>query len=840
MVSYPIDDILPELLETAERADCLVLQAPPGAGKTTRVPLALLDLPSLSHGTILMLEPRRLAAVNAARWMASTLDERPGETVGYATRFERRVSSSTRIEVVTEGILTRRLQSDPLLEGVSMVIFDEFHERSLNSDLGLALCRDVQTGLRPDLKLLVMSATLDGEKVAKLLGDAPLLTSSGRSYPVEVRYEEREPQERIAETASAGVMRALSETEGDVLVFLPGAGEIRRCERMLKERRPDISVFPLYADLPFEKQEEAIRPGARRKAVLATTIAETSLTIEGVRVVVDCGWSRKPRYDASSGLNRLSLVRVSAAAAEQRTGRAGRTAPGVCYRLWTRHTQSFLIPFDPPEILSADLSSLALELALWGIADSSALSWLDTPPAAALTEGKRLLHSLGALDKAGRITALGKKLSAYPAHPRLARILHDASAGRFAAAACDCAALLTERDIFREGGFLRQERACESDLWLRLEALDAVRRGASAPEADRSACTAVERTADYWRRRLRIDGKGPLPTPHELGELIAPAYPDRIARVREPGSERYLLSGGKGGKLSPRSCVRDAEFIVATVMEGGGGGDALIHGASAISLEAIRRIFAEQIEERRSVSWNAVDGRVTALEGEFLDQLPLVTRPVKPAQEELSAALLDGIAAGPGLAALTWSDAARQMQARALFLRRLFPDDGWPDLSDEALTASLREWLTPWVSGMRSLEQVGKVDVAAALKALLPWDLQRRLDDLAPTHITVPSGSRIALDYSADGPPVLAVKLQELFGLAETPSVAGGRVPVLLHLLSPARRPIQVTSDLKGFWNGAYFEVKKELKGRYPKHPWPDDPWNAVATRHTKRRSEGK
>jgi ATP-dependent helicase HrpB len=819
-----IDAVLPQLAEALEKRNVAVLQSPPGAGKTTRVPLALMDAPFLKGGKIIMLEPRRLAAVNAARYMAQCLGEEVGRRVGYGIRFERKVSSATRIEVVTEGILARRLQSDPLLEGVSAVIFDEFHERSLTCDLSLALCRDVQLGLREDLRLLVMSATLDAEPVAKLLGGAPLITTSGREYPVEVRYLNNEPSGRLAETTCDAVVRALSETDGDILVFLPGAGDIRRCETMLQQKLGgEVMVAVLYGDLPFAAQERAILPADRRKVVLATNIAETSLTIEGVRGVVDSGFSRQLRYDPSTGLNRLDTMRISAASAKQRAGRAGRVAAGVCYRLWTEHTQKTLLPFTPPEIKVSDLAPLALDLAQWGVADPASLSFLDLPPAAHLAEGRALLKSLGAVDPRGNITALGKKMAALPMHPRLSAMLVGSMATGQGALACTLAAILSERDLLPRGS----GTVSDSDLLDRLDAL--------AERRDPQASRTVERLAAYFRNALGVEGTGGHGDASAVGELLLMAYPDRVARERTPGSGRYLMTNGSGARLSRRSNLRSQPFIVAVEVEGGGA-EGEIHMASAVTLDAVRAGCAGAVTRERRVFWDDREGRVVAREEERLGAVVLSERAVTPERGEVGQALLGGVLSGPGLSGLNWSDEARQFQNRVNFLRRVLPEEGLPDLSDRALAESLDRWLLPYLDGVRSLAHLARVDLREPLKGMLEWRQQKLVDDEAPTHLKVPSGSRIALEYPAEGDPFLAVKLQEMFGLAETPRVARGRVPVVIHLLSPARRPIQVTSDLKSFWNGAYREVCKELKGRYPKHPWPDDPWNSPATKHVKKR----
>jgi ATP-dependent helicase HrpB len=841
----PIDTVLPELKAALAARDAAVLQAPPGAGKTTRVPLALLAEPWLAGKSILMLEPRRLAATNAARYMAQLCGEAVGGTVGYAIRYERRVSAATHIEVVTEGILTRRLQADPELAGVGLVIFDEFHERNLNSDLALALCRDAQQGLRPDLKLLVMSATLDAAPVARLLGDCPLVSSAGRSYPVAVRYLAQEAQGRVGDYVPPAVRQALAETTGDLLVFLPGAGEIRRCAEALADLAGKIDIRPLYGDLPFAEQERAILPGSRRKVVLATNIAETSLTIEGVAVVVDSGLERRPRFDAARGMTTLELTRISRASAEQRAGRAGRLGPGLCCRLWTEGTQGSLLPFTPPEIRQADLAPLALELARWGITDAASLAWLDPPPAGHLAGARQLLRLLGALDAQGRLTARGEAMAALPAHPRLARLLVAARAAGRPGLGSDLAALLAERDIFTGSGEASRQ-ASDSDLLDRLEALRRCRRLGRAAGVDPGAGAAVDRAARHFREMLCKEGRGTArralggeeeapAEALEVGRLLAVAFPDRVGREREPGSGRYLLVGGQGARLSPRSAVRRAEWLVAVEVAGKPGLEGEIRLASALEKGRVEELFGADIDWRREVEWDERAGRVVAREVRRLGALLLQERPVAATAEDVVPALLAAVRR-QGLEVLDWTPAARQWRGRVELLERSWPEGGWPDLSEATLLTRLEEWLAPWLAGAKSLAGLRRVDLLAALEQLLGRERTRELARLAPERLEVPSGSSIRLDYEAEGGPVLAVKLQELFGLADTPCVAGGRVPVLIHLLSPAGRPLAVTRDLRSFWNQVYPEVKKEMKGRYPKHPWPDDPWNAEATRRTKRR----
>lgn len=814
----PIDAVLPALRQALASHPAVVLQAPPGAGKTTRVPLALLDQEWLAGRSIVMLEPRRLAASNAARFMAGLLGETVGQTVGYAIRYERRISAATRIEVVTEGILTRRLQNDPELKGVGLVIFDEFHERNLHSDLALALCRDAQLGLRDDLKILVMSATLDAAPVAKLLGDAPLISSSGRAFSVALHYLPQEPSGRLPDIAAAAVRRGLKETSGDLLVFLPGAGEIRRCAELLQDVSGLCDLRPLYGDLPFAEQERALLPGPRRRVVLATNIAETSLTIDGVSVVVDAGFERRPRFDAARGMTTLELQRISRASAEQRAGRAGRLGPGVCYRLWTEGAHGSLLPFTPTEISHADLAPLALELAHWGVAEAAQLTWLDPPPAGHLAGAQMLLRRLGALDTDNRLTPLGTRMAGLPAHPRLARLLlagEDAGTPRLAA---DLAALLGERDL---AGSERPGHASPSDLLDRLALL--CRPGAET----------VARAARYWRERLKSMPGEAAPDAASVGRLLAQAYPDRIGREREPGSGRYYFIGGFGGRLGERTAVRGGEWLVAVEVVGKGGGEGEICLASVLERAQVEELFGGELLWQRAVDWDERAGRVSAREVRRLGALILQERPVVATPGDTVPALL-AVLRRQGLELLTWSEATQQWRARVQLLAGQL--SGWPDLADAALLRQLEVWLAPFLPGVTSLSALRRVDLLPPLQSLLNREQLRDLERLAPERLSVPSGSSIRLDYTAAGGPVLACKLQELFGLAATPSVAGGAVPVLIHLLSPAGRPLAVTRDLRSFWDTVYPEVKKEMKGRYPRHPWPDDPWNAEATRRVKKR----
>jgi ATP-dependent helicase HrpB len=830
VLTLPIDPLLPELRQTLARHCNAVLQAAPGAGKTTRVPLALLDAAWLGNKKIIMLEPRRLAVRAAARFMARFLGEPVGETVGYRVRLDTRVGAHTRIEVITEGILARMLQDDPALEAAGLVIFDEFHERSLQADLGLALCLDSQHALREDLRILAMSATLDGAAVARLLGDAPVLASEGRSYPVVKYYRPartrfaRGRRAFLGETART-VLDALQEQTGSVLVFLPGVGEIRQLETALQSADPgaDVIIAPLYGQLNAAAQDAAIQPApaGRRKVVLATAIAETSLTIEGIRVVVDAGLMRRQRFDPRSGLTRLVTLPVSQAAADQRCGRAGRLQAGVCYRMWPEHQQ--LLAYNPPEILEADLAPLVLELAQWGVRDVAQLQWLDVPPAAHIAQATALLQQLGALDAAARITAHGRAMLQPGAHPRLAHMILRGQELGYGALACELAALLSERDPLR-GGPVR-----DADILLRLELL---RGTGDYRDVNRGLLRQIRATATQWQRQLQCDAPPPDHADLKMsGVILAYAYPDRIAQRRAGAHNRFVLSNGRGACFVEAEPLAAADYIVAAHLDGSR--EARVFLASGIDHEQLLHTHSHLISEHTSVSWDEREQCVQARRQQRLGKLVLLDEPWEAADSQLlQSILLEGIRRN-GLACLPWNAAARQLQARISFLRRAVPRD-WPDVSDAMLLSTLHEWLLPYVHGMRRLAQLRRLDLHAVLLAQLPWAQQRQLDELAPSHLTVPSGSRVRLDYSQET-PVLAVRLQEMFGLADTPRIAGGRLPVLLHLLSPARRPVQVTQDLATFWQGSYHEVKKELKGRYPKHHWPDDPLQAEPTARVKR-----
>jgi ATP-dependent helicase HrpB len=812
----PIDMALPALRTALADRNAAVLVAPPGAGKTTRVPLVLHEESWAKDKKILILEPRRLAARAAAARMAASLGEQVGDTIGLRVRFGSLVTKRTRVEVVTEGIFTRLVIDDPSLEGVAAVLFDVFHERSLDADLGLALARDAQQALRPDLKLLVMSATLDGARVAALLGDAPAIESEGRAFPVETRYIGRDPRVPVERQVTEAIERALRAETGSVLVFLPGAREIRRTESLLKERVSDttVEIVALYGALDAREQDRAISPApeGRRKVVLATAIAETSLTIEGVRVVIDSGLSRVPRYEPDVGITRLETVRVSRAAADQRRGRAGRMEPGVCYRLWDEPQTASLEAYTRPEILSADLSSFVLDLAQWGTSDPGKLAFLDLPPRAAVAEARTLLAELGAIDSDGRITDEGRNLRALPLPPRLARMIVDAAAEGAGELAAGIAVVITERGL---GG---------DDVDLRSR-LDNFRRDRSKRADDARAIV---------RRWAETAGSKAAAGEHSPGSLLALAYPDRIAKNRGGGNGNFVLANGRGGNVDPASALAREPYLAVAELTGAAAASRIVL-AAGITLAEIEARFAGQIGEDETVTFDAASASLRSRRIRKLGALILSERtlPVVPGVEAATL-LAEGIA-GLGAAKLPWSKAQLQFRDRIGFLRRAEGDE-WPDLSDRALARTAADWLAPFLGAKTALSQVVADDLAAALDALIPWKLRQRLDEEAPTHFTAPSGSNVPIDYEGDEGPKLAIRVQELFGLAVHPVVAGGRVPLLIELLSPAHRPVQVTRDLPGFWRGSYKDVRSELRGRYPKHPWPDDPLTAPATRRPKPR----
>jgi ATP-dependent helicase HrpB len=813
----PIDAVLDELARTLASHNAAVLVAPPGAGKTTRVPLALLDEPWARAKKIIVLEPRRIAARASAERMAKTLGERAGETVGYRVRFGSKISRATRIEVVTEGIFSRQILDDPELSGVAAVLFDEFHERSLDADLGLALARDAQTGLREELRILVMSATLDGARVAKLLGEAPVISSEGRAFPVETRYLGRKADAPLERQMADAIASALRADPGSVLAFLPGAAEIRRTQNFLGERVHDSSVeiVPLFGALEAAVQDRAIAPAPKgcRKVVLATSIAETSLTIEGVRIVVDSGMARVPRYEPDIGLTRLETVRASRAAVDQRRGRAGRTEPGVCYRLWDEPQTASLAAYTQPEILSADLSSLVLDLAQWGVADPATLAFLDSPPAPALKEAKSLLTELGALDGDGRITAEGKSLRALALPPRLARMIVDSHRLGAGEQAAEIAAVLTERGL---GGD-------SVDLDARL---DQFRR-------DRSQrATSARALAQRWASQVAASSSEAGEGEPSTGTMLALAFPDRVARNRGNGS--FVLASGRGAAVEQTAALARAPYIAVAELTGTAAQGRILL-AAPITQGEIERRFADQIESADEIFFdrNALALRARrkkTLHAITLSEAPLAVSP----SAETARILADGLVAA-GLDKLPWSKASKQWRDRIMFLRNA-EGDSWPDLSDDALAARREDWLVPALYVKLSLKDVSAGDLSEALLTLLPWELRARLEREAPTHFEAPTGTMLAIDYEAEQGPTIAVRLQELFGLNTHPSIAKGAVPLVLELLSPAHRPVQVTRDLVGFWRGSYAAVRSDLRGRYPRHPWPEDPANALPTRRVKPR----
>jgi len=863
--SFPIAPLLADIRASLALHPRLVLEAPPGAGKTTQVPLALVDADWLDGKKIVMLEPRRVAARSAAVFMAKQLGEEVGQTVGYRIRFENKVSAKTRIEVVTEGILTRMLQDDPLLEGIGAIVFDEFHERHLSGDLGLALALDVQAGLREDLRIVVMSATLDGEKLASFL-DAPRLSSAGRSYPVAVSHFPAKREEALEHQVRRCVEHALATHPGDLLVFLPGQREIAKVERLLAAALPvpgvllspqsghpapiraraihgaldatpqvpasqlsTIEVLPLHGELPLEQQTHVLQAAAdgRRRVVLATNVAESSVTLPGVRVVIDAGLAREPKFEPNSGFSRLETVAISQASADQRAGRAGRVAEGFAYRLWPQSQR--LEPQRKPEIAQVELAALALELAVWG---SSELRFVDAPPAGALAAGREVLQRLGALDAQGAITARGKRMLGLGTHPRLAAMLLASGEPQQVALACDLAALVEARDPLRT----------RSDaLAQRWQALAAFRNGRVPVDANRSGLAAMDTAAKQWRRRLRCTALPPASAPaHALGDLLAHAFPDRIGKQHPQDPKRYQLANGRMLRLFDDSALYGEPWLVASELRFEAK-DALLLRAAPVDDVYLRHAFAAHFQTSDDVRWDAGKRALLSERVERFDGIVLATKSAGKVDPALAAQALIDAVRDLGLGCLPWSEALTQWCNRVQCLRVWMPELGLPDLSDVALLATLETWLKPAFSGKTRLDALDPSELSGALKSGINWSLRQRIDQFAPTHINVPSGLQRAIEYPLDdhgqpASPVLAVKLQELFGLAHTPRIADGRVPLLLHLLSPGGKPLQVTADLHNFWANTYAEVKKEMKGRYPRHPWPDDPWNATATHRAKPR----
>jgi ATP-dependent helicase HrpB len=828
---FPITPLLPEILASLDARPRLVLEAPPGAGKTTQVPLALLAASWRGDGKILMLEPRRVAARAAAGFMAKQCGEAPGDTVGYRIRFENAVSAKTRVEVVTEGILTRLIQDDPTLDGIAAIVFDEFHERHLTGDLGLALALDVQAQLRPDLRIVVMSATLDGETLAQFL-DAPRLSSAGRSFPVAVSHYPARRDEGLVFQLRRCVDEALQKHPGDVLVFLPGQREIADAERVLSDAVAAVgaTIVPLHGELSVEQQSLALSPDplGRRRVVLATNVAESSVTLPGVRVVIDAGLAREPRFDPNSGFSRLETVSISQASADQRAGRAGRVADGFCYRLWPQSQR--LEPTRTPEIAQTELTALRLELAAWG---DGALRFVDPPPNGAMAAAQELLQRLQALDGDARINAIGRRMLALGTHPRLAAMLLSATTDSEQALACDLAALIEARDPLK--GY-------RGDDWsARWQALAGFRTGHVPPTASRGALSAIDQAAKQWRRRLRLTSNPPASAPaHLLGDLLLHAFPERIARQHPNDPRRYQMANGRMAKIFDDSALFGEPWIVASELRFDAR-DSLVLRAAPLDEARLERDFPERFVERDFVRWDDASRGLIARRERRFDKIVLESKPAgRPDPAQAAEALCEAIAE-LGLEALPWTDNLRQWRERVRCLREWLPELGLPDLGDEALIASREHWLKPALQGKTRLDALSEGELGDALKSSLDWSLRQKVDQLAPTRITVPSGMERAIEYAVDdhghaAAPVLAVKLQELFGLVDTPRICDGRVPLTLHLLSPGGKPLQVTQDLKGFWDRTYPEVKKEMKGRYPRHPWPDDPWSATATHRAKPR----
>ena len=810
----PIDSVLPKLRDALASRESAVLVATPGAGKTTRVPLDLLNSSWLRGRTILMLEPRRLAARMAAERMAETIGQKTGGIVGYRVRLDAKVSTATRIEVVTEGVFTRRIQDDPELKGVGLIIFDEFHERSLDADLGIALALDARAALRPDLKILVMSATIDAEKIATLLGGAAVIESSHRPHPVETRYVPRDIGARLEDAMAATIVRALDRHDGSVLAFLPGEREIRRTIEALESRSlpDDVDLAPLYGALSWADQRRAAAPPAerRRKVVLATTIAETSLTIEGVSIVVDSGLKRAPRFDPRRGMSELATIRVSRAAAEQRRGRAGRLGPGVCYRLWPEAEDRALPAFDEPEIVHADLAALALDVAAWGVSTPTSLSWPTPPPPAAYAQAQDLLRGLGAIDAAGRITDEGKAMARLPLHPRLAHMVRVSGALKARATAADVAAVLSERDV--SGG------RRDIDIRVRLTLLGEGR----APERLKSAARQIRDLARADKDE-RADAA--------IGRLIAAAYPDRIAQTRGPRG-KFKLSGGGSATVEAADSLAGAEYLAIADLDGAAA-DSRVFLAAPIALEDIEQQFSASIFEDEEIVWDDRSEAVVARRVRRLGALVLSETPIHAsADDRIIGAALDGVRR-LGMSCLPWTENLAALRARVAFARAIESDQSWPDLSDASLLAGLSDWLAPFMTGITRRGHFGRIDLEAAVMSLLPWSMQQRLNEIAPTRVLVPSGSSILIDYSGAGGPSVSVKLQEVFGLEVTPTVGRGRVAITLNLLSPAQRPLAVTADLASFWRNVYPSVRAEMRGRYPRHNWPDDPIAALPSRRS-------
>lgn len=821
-MNYPVLEVLSQLKQALGSNGKVILQAPPGAGKSTVLPLHLLDEPWLAGKKIIMLQPRRLAARMVAARLADQLSEDVGATAGYRIRFESKTTAATRIEVVTEGILTRMMQTDNSLPGVGLVVFDEFHERSLHADLALALCLQSQKVLREDLRILIMSATLETESLSGVLGNAPVITSMGRSYPVEFHYGEPDKDAPLSKRVARAVVASLRDTSGDVLVFLPGTGDIMRTAQLLEASSISASVHTLYGDLTFKKQQEALLPDVHggRKVVLSTAIAETSLTIEGISVVIDSGFSRVSRFDPRSGLSRLETVKVTRDSADQRAGRAGRLGPGVCYRLWPELTHQHLLPSRSPEILEADLSTLVLELFQWGVRSPEELTWVTPPPQGAVLQARELLEKLGAIAD-NQITGRGREMLKLPAHPRFAHMLLEASTDkRQLALATDLVAILDDRDPLTNAG---------ADITLRIEALRRLRQG-SGVGADRSALERINKTAAFWRRHFHLEeDNGPV-QPDRVGRLVMSAYPERIARQEAKHSERYKLANSRVAMLPQHDNLVTEGWLAIANLDAGPG---KIHLAAPLAESDVDAIATTH----QVVVWDSERKLVSATRERRVGNVVVSAQPVRDVTDDARVEAILAAVRTHGLALLGWDEARESWQARVGSLKK-WRGEPWPDVSNSALLGHVSEWLPPYLDKVWKQSDLERLDWNAILTGLLPWELQRDLDKLAPVRIEVPSGSFIALKYFPDGQsPVMEVRLQEVFGLRETPAVNEGRTKVVMHLLSPGYKPVQVTQDLHSFWDTTYHEVRKELRRRYPKHSWPDDPWTATAVRGARRRN---
>ena len=819
----PIIEIIPDLKKGLAEHNTLILQAAPGAGKSTYLPLQLLNEPWLAGKKIILLEPRRLAAKTVASRLAFQLNEEVGETVGYKIRFENKISKSTRLEILTEGILTRMLQEDGALENVGLIIFDEFHERSLHADLALALTREIQTILRPDLRILIMSATIDGEKLSSVLNNAPIITSKGRQHSIKFNYEGADEKIPLHLQMARVIKKAMNENSGDILAFFPGAGEIARTAEILEREKINAKIFPLFGDMPIHLQQEAILPAknGERKIVLATSLAETSLTIEGVNIVVDCGFSRVPKFDTRSGLTRLETIRVTKDSADQRAGRAGRLGPGICYRLWTEGFNHHLVPHRSAEILDADLAPLVLELSNWGTEEINSLTWLSTPPAGTVMQAKELLEQLGALEK-NKISIRGKEMLRLPTHPRIAHLLIEGRKSKQHSLACDIAALLEERDpLPKEAGV---------DLVLRIEVLRKFRRKEFV-NADKKRLERIERIAQQWRKLIGTEIENSNPNHEEVGKLIAAAYPERIGKMETQG--RFRLANGRMAKLEDGDSLINEKWLAISNLDGGTSKDGKIYIAAPLNPKDISYLASE----KKTIEWDDKKGELIAKIEKRVGEIILESKAIKNISDEEKIEILIDAVRKNGMELLDWKEEVTDWLARIECAKKWNESGNWPNVNREYLLSNAMEWLAPYLSQVKRKEDFKKLDLLTILSSTLSYEQQHRLEKLVPEKIIVPSGSFIRIQYNADGNfPVLAVRLQELFGMLETPTVCDGKIKLMMHLLSPAYRPVQVTQDLMSFWQNTYPEVRKELRMRYPRHSWPEDPFTAIAIRGAKKR----